>query len=80
MYPKQEERGLSVWDKWTREGVVSDCPPSQASVIMGSSTVSPCKRIIPAGPVDHLHPLKESYGGSRDTHLCSQFLSTIYCM
>lgn len=80
MYPcVQEERGLSVWDKWTRQGVVSDCSPSEASV-MGSSAVSSCNKIIPAGPVDYLHQLKEGYGGSRDPHLSSQFLPTIYCM
>lgn len=78
--PKQEERGLSVWHKWMREGVVSDCPPSQASVIMESSAVSPCKKIIPAGPADYSHPCKKGYGRSRNPHLSSQLLSTIYCV
>lgn len=51
--------GLVSVGQWKKEGVVSDCPPSQAIATLGSSAVSPCKKIIPYGPIDYLHSFKE---------------------
>lgn len=44
--------------------LVCGYPLGQVTTILGSSAVPPCKKIVPAGLVECLHPLVEGLGGS----------------